>query len=231
MFKQSILLCISFICLASTSIVQAEPKNILLEYDVTRNGKPFAKVKEQYKQDGKSYQIESVTKGIGFYALFGERKMLSKGEVTNEGLKPEHFELTQSDNPNKNLLAEFDWTKKSLVMLVKGETKSEQLSAGTQDLASYAYQFMFVPPKSDGISVTLTTGKKLNQYTYKTSAQGQSITLSGVDYKTTLIESSSDKGKKSIWLSESNYYLPVRYQLHDENGELLEQSLTKIQMD
>lgn len=90
MFKQN--QWIIFFCLALYgAIAQAAPKSIQLEYDLKRDGKLFAKVVENYSQVGDQYKIESVTKGVGVYALLGERKLSSNGSVTKDGLKPKHF--------------------------------------------------------------------------------------------------------------------------------------------
>jgi Protein of unknown function (DUF3108) len=217
----------------SANLAFAQPKNIQLEYEVTRDGKPFAKVKESFTQDGKQYKIESTTKGIGFYALFGERKLSSVGELTSAGLVPSHFELHQGDSARKSLITDFDWANNTLNMQVKGKTKTATLEKGTQDLASYAYQFMFTPPLKDEVNVALTTGKKLNQYQYKVSERGVVLNAANVQYKTTHLVSTKaeDESKKQLWLAEDQHYLLVRYRQLDENGATLEQTLTKIHVE
>ena len=228
---------IIFLCFLNVSLCQASPENthpklIQLEYEVTQNGKPFATVKENFTQDGKQYKIESITKGLGIYALFGERKLTSTGEVTAQGLKPMHFELHQGDSGRKTLIADFDWPKSTLNMQVKGEIKSAVLEKNTQDLASYAYQFMFTPPLKDQVNVTLTTGKKLNQYQYK-AEHGVMLDAANMQYKTTHLVSTKaeDESKKQLWLAEEQHYLLVRYRQLDENGATLEQTLTKIHVE
>lgn len=217
---------------------EALPKHIQANYEVTKNGQPFATVKEQYIVTGNTYKVESITKGIGVYALFGERKLTSAGEVTSQGLKPNHFELQQGDNPKKTLTADFDWPKNTLHMLIKGKVKDAALTAGTQDLASYAYQFMFLPaPIKDTITVNLTTGKKLNQYRYKINAGEvvESASEPKVAYKTLrLVPLEQDKSQtetKELWLSVEHHYVPVRILLVDDNGQKLEQTLTELHVD
>ena len=132
------------------------PKHIQTHYVVTKDGLAFANVHEDYVVTGNSYKVESITKGIGVYALLGVRKLTSTGKVTSLGLKPMHFELHQGNNPNKALFTDFDWTNNTLRMKVKGESREAKLSAGTQDLASYAYQFMFLPrPLKEDITICL----------------------------------------------------------------------------
>jgi hypothetical protein len=211
----------------------AYPKNIQLEYDVTRNGKLFAKVKETFTQNGKSYKIKSVTKGIGVYALMGERVLTSTGALTKEGLKPNHFELHQGTSAKKTLIVDFNWAKNTLNMQVKGENRTETLEKGTQDLASYLYQFMFSPPAKDEVKVTMTTGKKLHTYQYKVMARGLKLNAAKASYKTVHISNEAAAGddKKQLWLAQDQYYLPVRYKLTDEDGDNFEQTLTKIHVE
>ncbi len=237
MFKQSqwiIFFCLTFY----GAMAQALPKNIQLEYELKRDGKLFANVIENFSQDGSQYKIESVTKGVGVYALLGERKLLSTGTVTKEGLKPKHFELHQGDSKKKSLINDFDWPKKTLSMQVKGETRTEALKNGTQDLLSYAYQFMFAQPTvahvgQRTINVTLTTGKKLNQYQYKIMARGLRLNAADRSFKTIHISNTPVAGedKKQLWLAEDQFYLPVQYNLTDENGANFEQTLTSIHVE
>ena len=222
-----------FLCLLNASVVFALPKSVQLEYDVARDGKLFAHVKESFTQNGKQYRIQSITKGIGIYALLGERKLTSTGVVTKAGLKPNHFELHQGKNDNKTLIADFDWAKNTLSMQKKDEKQTEKLSAGTQDLASYAYQFMFNPPLKDDITVTMTTGKKLNVYQYKVLARDTNLNLAKTNYKTLQLSNQAAAGqdKKQLWLAQDQFYLPVRYQLTDDDGDSYEQTLTKIHVE
>ncbi|HSI43207.1 MAG TPA: DUF3108 domain-containing protein [Methylotenera sp.] len=209
------------------------PKLIQANYEVTKNGQPFAKMKEQFTVTGNTYKIESISKGVGVYALFGERKLTSTGEITADGLKPMHFELHQGDNAKKSLFTDFDWPNKTLQMKVKNNIKEAGLVPGVQDLASYPYQFMFMPNAlKDAVTVTLTTGKKLNQYPYKISNGQETIESAGVQYKTLhLVPAESQTETKELWLGIEQHFLPVRIMLVDENGEKLEQTLTELHVE
>lgn len=221
------------IFLFGTNLAFAVPKKIQLEYDVMREGKLFAKVVEQFSQNGKQYHIKSVTKGIGVYALMGERVLTSTGNVTKMGLKPAHFESHQGNSAKKTLIADFDWAKSQLNMQVKGATRTAKLQQGTQDLASYAYQFMFNPPTKAEVKVAVTTGKRLNQYLYKVLARGTPLDAANKSFKTLHISNQASAGedKKQLWLAEDQFYLPVRYSLTDEDGNNFEQTLTKIHVE
>lgn len=239
-----VLLCMSAVATAAPQEISVQPasakliqpKLIQAHYEVTKNGQPFAKVHEQFSVTGNAYKIESITKGIGVYALFGERKLISTGELTSQGLKPNHFELHQGDNPKKALFADFDWAKSTLHMLVKGNAKDANLPAGSQDLASYAYQFMFLPaPLKEAVNMSLTTGRKLNQYQYKINAEQEEVDAGGTRYKTLhLVELEQSKPQtegKELWLAAEHHYLPVRILMIDENGAKIEQTLTELHVD
>ena len=210
----------------------ALPKRIQAIYVVSKDGKAFANVREQFVITGKTYQLESVTKGIGVYALLGERKLISTGKVTSKGLQPRHFELHQGDNPKKALFADFDWSKNTLRMVVKGEPREAKLSSGTQDLASFAYQFMFLPrPIKNDLTVKLTTGKKLNEYSYKVKPALELLNVEGGQYKTLHLVSTDQTEGKELWLATEKNYLLVRFLMVDEDGAKLEQTLTELHVE
>lgn len=121
-------------------------------------------------------------------------------------------------------------------MTVKGEVKDEPLSLATQDLASYAYQFMFLPKLlKNKLLLTMSTGKRLNQYTYQISYTQELLTIAGAPCKTlhlAQIEQSTQKtDTKELWLSVEQYYLPVRLLMVDDHGQKLEQTLTELHVE
>lgn len=239
MLSQIRVLCILFLLVTSSGFAAQQgglPKRIQANYIVSKNGMPFAKVREQYVVTGNNYKVESTTKGIGIYALLGVRKLTSTGKVTSQGLKPAHFELHQGSNPNKALFTDFDWSNNTLRMLGKGEPQLVRLTAGTQDLANFAYQFMFLPrPFKDDITVTLTTGKKLNQYQYKIKPELELLNVAGGQYKTVhLVPANQNNDKietKELWLATEQNFILVRFLMLDEDGAKLEQTLTELHVD
>ena len=222
--------------LATAALAAELPTRVNASYVVAKDGQEIATVTERYEVKGDHYQVESTTKGIGIYALMGVRKLTSTGKVTAQGLKPDHFELHQSNSAKKTLSADFDWTKDTLTMNVKGINREVALSQGTQDLASYAYQFMFLPrPPKDHLTVILTTGKKLNTYEYQNNEPHGTLTVDGKSYKTVhLVPSNQPEGQvetKEMWLAANQQYLLVRFIMVNEDGEKLEQTLTELHVE
>lgn len=235
--------CLLISQLMYAAVAMAAPKALSLVYAVTRNGQPFATVTESYSQENGRYRIESVTKGVGVYVLLGERKLTSEGDVTGDGLKPSRFELHQGDNEKKSLFADFDWAANTLTMKIKGKPTTVPLEKGTQDLISFAYQFMFAQPQGDALVLPVTTGKKLRIYNYTVVERDASLELPAGKFKTLhLIKASKDdpekladkqsaNDEKELWLGAEAYSLPVRIVMYDENGAKIEQSLTSLHVE
>ena len=225
------LLFILWLCIASQAWAEP-PQKITAVYAATRNGQPFATVTETFTQQNKHYQVESVTSGIGVYALFGKRKLSSNGEVTADGLRPVHFE--QSQGSKLVASAEFDWANNKLAMTVKGKTSTSPLEPGTLDLVSYAYQFAFKPPAGDELAITITTGKKLRTYHYKVASHDEPLETSAGTIKTThLVNTSKDDNgeEKSLWLSQDQHFIPAKIVMSDDTGAKIEQVLTSLSIE
>ena len=210
----------------------AAPKSVSLSYQLLRNDKVVGQINESYQQQGNQYKIQSVTEGIGLLALAGKRVLSSQGVVTADGLQPLHFELHLGDNERKTLITDFDWGKAEVSMKVKGNTITQPLAKGTQDLASYAYQWMFAPPVSDTVAVALSTGKKLREYQFQVIERDVIVVLANQQYQTLTLSNTSESGEERlISVSTQHAYLPVRVLIRDENGTVTEQVLTNIRIE
>ena len=215
-----------------SSMVLAAPNKVSLVYEVTRKGQPFATVTETFTQSNGQYKIESLTKGIGVYALLGVRKMVSEGNVTALGLQPTRFELQQGDQAKKTVLAEFDWINNTVTQHAKGKQKIEPLIPQTQDLASFMYQWMFVPPESDKVEVALTTGKKMRQYRYQVAAKDAVINTAAGEFTTIQLENpEQSEENKTFWLAKNKQYIVIKMRMLDENGVQVEQVLKQLHVD
>jgi hypothetical protein len=222
------------ICLlvVGQSVAMAAPKSLTVTYEATRNGQLFANVTETYTQNNGKYRIESETKGVGVYALFGVRRLLSEGEVNASGLKPLHFESHQGDNAKRSLFADFDWAGNTLNMKVKGKPSTVTLEAGAQDISSLIYQFMFVQPKGETFKLPVTTGKKLKVYEYRVAGRGVPVSVPAGNYKTIHLQDAgadADEDSKELWLGGAeSYFLPVKLVMRDDKGAVIEQVLTSL---
>ncbi len=216
---------VAWIFLWSAALAQAAPQQVTVVYQAARKGQPFATVTETFRQQGGRYQIESVTEGIGAYALLGKRVLKSSGEVTAQGLRPLQFQQTQGGG--RTVRADFDWQAGTLTMQYKGKTRTEPLQPGTQDVLSYAYQFMFQPPRGETVVLPVTTGRRLREYRYLVSGRDVQVETPAGKYRTVhLTEAAADEDSKEFWLGSQQHHIPVRILMRDENGTVIEQTLT-----
>jgi hypothetical protein len=216
--------------ISAASIAQAAPKKVSMTYDLKRNGLLFANVTENFSQDGKEYTIKSVTKGIGIYALLGERTLMSHGYVTKQGLKPLHFESLQSKKASKALINDFDWKNQILRMQIKGELKQEKLESGTQDLLSVMYQFMFKPPQGKVVKLPVTIGKKLRVQEYDIKQPAIELQTDAGKFKVITLVDVDKSDEKKIYLASDRQYIPVKIEMRDDDATL-EQILTKVTIE
>ncbi len=218
--------------LVSSLALAAPPQKVTAVYEATRDGKPFATVTETYQQEGSRYKLQSLTKGIGVYALFGVRKLTSEGEVTADGLKPARFEQQQGDK--KPIAATFDWDAKKLSLIGKKQTTVVDLETGTQDLASFGYQFMFHTPSGDDFTLPVTTGKKLRSYPYRVVSRDEPLdgVLGGLKtmHLANVVKAEGDD-EKELWLARDKHYLPAKIVFRDDNGAKIEQVLTSLSIE
>lgn len=218
------------LCMMTINVAIAAPKKVTLEYELERDGQLFANVTEHFTQDGQEYKIESVTQGIGIYALLGKRELKSNGIVTKQGLKPLHFESLQSNSAKRTLINDFDWENHLLNMQVKGRQREEALQEGTQDLLSIMYQFMFKPPTQPVFAIPLTIGKKLSVTDFAVTTKAQALkTKAGGFNVVTLTERNTDE-PKIIYLAKGRHYLPVKVVMYDD-GAKFEQNLIKLTIE
>lgn len=218
------------VLVGTVQLAYAAPKSVKLTYEVKRNGQQFGNVTETYTQNGKQYTLQSVTKGSGVYALLGERKLLSQGDVTKYGLRPKHFELLQSSNAKKTLINDFDWKARMLNMQVKGKAEQVALLPGTQDLLSVMYQFMFKPPAVGQIKLPITTGKRLKTHQYQVSVQSTKLATPAGEFKVLELTETDDADAKKIYLATEKYALPVKIVVQDD-GATIEQLLTQMTIE
>jgi len=225
-----------FLFIFNTLVFSKELPNILeLKYELTQNGELLGTVIEKFTSDetGK-YHIESVTKGIGLYALFGDRVVISEGNISPEGLKPKHLEVHQGNNQSKGAIVDFDWENQILITRYKGAETKENIENKTQDLISYLYQLNFENYDASIIEFAAATGKKYKKYQFKIVDKKVMLSLGDINFETIFMQSIAEKDGKpetQIWLNNKSYKLPIRIRYQEKNGSTLEQNLVQANID
>ena len=215
-------------------------KYVEMEFDVRTeieakvDASPAGKAKTIYQllPNGERYQLKSLIQAKGLLALFmPDLSQTSEGFVLSTGLQPRHYVYSFGDKKNKTYSADFDWESRVLTLhSAKGDQK-RALPDNTQDLLSFMYQFMFVPPLQ-AMELTITNGKKLAVYGY--GFEGEEIIPSKIGSLSTIhIMRRSDDGdeKTELWLALDYQYVPVKIRKTEKDGKVYELLVTSLKTE
>lgn len=219
---------------ATAGIIEGVEAYIEMDFDVTRGNKGKAgQAHISYKQhaDG-SYTLVSKTEATGLLSLFysGELIQKSEGVVTEAGLRPSKFLYEMTSKEDKNRQASFDWTSRKVELQTSKRTTTANLPDGAQDLLSFMYQFIFVPPL-ERMELPITNGKKMAVYTYAFEGEEELITQMGNIRTMHIARAGKDDEKIDLWLAVDYRYMPVKIRKTEEDGSVIEQTITKLATD
>ena len=202
------------------------------EFDVRTkiDGETEGKAKITFNlKGGAQYQLNSLIEPKGLAALIiSNLVQTSEGQLTKNGLQPLTYLYQYGDKADKTYKATFDWPAKKVNLMTAKSTKTEAIADGTQDLLSFMYQFMYVPPLQH-MQISIATGKKLATYDYSFEGEENIITALG-EVKTIHIfhEGVETEEKTELWLALDYQYVPVKIRKTEKNGKVYELVATRI---
>ncbi len=226
-------LVILLLCGIAPALFAAPPARIEASYDVTTKGVKIAEITEKFTRNGDHYRIESVTKPVGLLALFKPDTIyvVSEGDITKQGLRPQNFSYKRSQDTVKNTEAKFDWQQSTLMLNDRYGQRFEPLPSDAQDRLSVQYQFRYIPFLRERKEVTMhiTNGSKIDTRQYLVrSKEMLTVPLGTLE---TLYLATPPEGtawKTEIWLSVENGNFPCKITLTEDSGEKLSQVLTAL---
>src|SRR5450830_372369 len=213
-----------------------KPKNSFLEmeYEVFRGigGMKIGITQLSFKSDADgNYQLRSETEAKGLAALILSDNLVqvSVGKLTDRGLQPAEFSY---EFAHKSRQAKFDWQSALLTQQSNQEQTTVPLPAGTQDILSFMFQFMFVPPLKE-MELNITNGRKLNHYSYAFEGEETINSKLGDIRALHISRTGQADAKDDLWLaldklSTDTEYLPIKIRKTEKDGSVIEQILTRI---
>jgi hypothetical protein len=214
----------------------AAPRAVTATYDVFMSGARIAVISERFEAADGSYRIVSDSKPIGLAALIQRQpiRLVSTGEVTRRGLRPQHFEGSgRNSGARGDVAAEFDWPAERLALKFDGRTETVALPPGTQDRLSIMYQFMYLAPANvTQVQFAMTNGRKVDRYRYTVTA-GVEIETGLGKLSTLHLVKQQDPGDTGaeIWLSPRHGFVPVKVLIVEKDGIRYEQVITKLDVE
>jgi hypothetical protein len=220
---------------ASATVPEEEPtpqvpSQVNIEYQVLRGGSVYGVEHHRFEihPDG-TYVLTSLAEAKGLLSLaLSDLVQRSEGQVTPHGLRPQHYLYQYGKNPDKAQKATFDWEGKTLLMEVGAKKQNVELQEGVQDLMSFMYQFMFVPPLQE-MQLAITNGKKLKVYNYAFEGEETLDTRMGAIRTWRIGKNNSDGDEKTeLWLAADDHYLPVKISKTEKDGTVTERVATSL---
>ena len=190
--------------------------------------KGFAKITHEVV-DGHLYNLNFVIEPKGVFALFVSNLVqTSKGILTNSGLQPNTYSYQYGDKTEKTRTAQFDWVNKKLELITAKGSKIEELPEDTQDLLSFMYQFMYVPPLNR-MQINIANGKKLTLYGYAFEGE-EDLSLPSGEFRTNhIVHTGNDADEKTeLWLAIDYQHIPVKIVKTEKEGRYYEFIATRI---
>ena len=202
-----------------------------LHFSVSRGEGGFVvgRAQHRWQHDGQRYTLESVTETIGLAALIHPSRVVwrSRGHVSSQGLRPEHFVVEK--NGREMDIADLDWTQMQLRL--SGRNQRElPLQPMTQDLLSMFYQLAHQLPEilRNREVLPVTNGRKLERYQFQLLGQ-EALQLKPVGKVMTVhVRVQAVEQLIDIWLAPTLAGLPVRIRYADGKGESFDQLLDEL---
>jgi hypothetical protein len=160
--------------------------------------------------------------------LYPNLVQTSEGKITEFGLQPSTYRYQFGNKDDKTYEAQFNWSDKLVVMKTSKGEKLADIADNVQDLLSFMYQFMYVPPLSN-MQIHLTNGKKLAVYDYAFDGE-ETLSLKWGEVKTYhIMHAKTDSDDKTeLWLASEYQFVPVKIRKTEQNGTVIEQVATSI---
>ncbi|WP_029147414.1 DUF3108 domain-containing protein [Methylophilus sp. 5] len=192
--------------------------------------RPAGSASIDYVQDSPGhYTLRWLVEGRGLLKLlYPSLEQQSTGEVGPGGLKPHFYRYAFGSRASKTYAATFDWeTNVISLQTSKGEQRRD-LRVNTQDILSFMYQFMFVPPLQE-MHVTLTNGRRVGEYEYTFEGEDSLVVADQTIQTVHIVHTRGDTDEKvELWLASDYRYVPVKIKKLEKNGMVIEQVATRL---
>jgi len=192
--------------------------------------RPAGSASIDYAQDSPGhYTLRWLVEGRGLLKLlYPSLEQQSTGEVGPGGLKPHVYRYAFGSRASKTYEATFDWETNVITLKTAKGEQQRDLRVNTQDILSFMYQFMFVPPLQE-MHVMLTNGRRVGEYEYSFEGEDSLVIDDRTIQTVHIVHTRGDTDEKvELWLASDYRYVPVKIKKLEKNGMVIEQVATKL---
>lgn len=184
---------------------------------------PVGRTVQTWEFDGTQYTLGSQSESTGLIEMFRPHRYhyLSKGTVSDQGLRPERFLASvKRGSRSEESLAVFNWEQGEVRLGRIPQQTSVTLPAGSQDLISFMYQLALLPPAPGRITLPFTRGRQLETTSFDVLPAETIDTPLGRLRAVPVIQV-RENGRESlaVWLATEYRNLPIRIRFFNRDGE------------
>lgn len=196
---------------------------------------PVGRTVQTWEFDGAQYTLGSQSESTGLIEMLRPHRYhyLSKGTVSDQGLRPERFVASvKRGSRSEESLAVFNWGEGQVRLGRMPQQDTVALPAGSQDIISFMYQLALVPPEPGRITMPFTRGRQLEITSFDVLPAETIDTPLGRLRAVPVIQT-RESGHESlaVWLATDYRNLPIRIRFFNRDGELSgEQLVNAIQV-
>lgn len=184
----------------------------------------IGRASQTWEVENNDYILASDAETGGLVDFFRPQRLhsISRGKVTPDGLKPDSFLTSRTRRGRTDAArARFDWEAGSLTYGDAREAKKAPLAPGAQDLMSFIFQFVLLPPQPGRYQLPIATGSRFEVYSFEIRPEEPLDTPIGTVRALPIrqLQRSGSEGLE-LWLAAEYRYLPVRIRHYDREGNL-----------
>lgn len=190
------------------------PTGFTVRYAVQGNegGMVFGRLDHIWQRSDARYSLYAVAQASGLLSLIyaGLLTQTSYGEITAEGLKPEHYWLQRG---RRQMQVKFDWAAMRADL---GERYPPlELKPGSQDLLSVIYQLALFPRRADELPVL--DGKSIKYYRLQDlGSETVEVPLGTFHARHLQVSDREGRERIDVWLRDAPPHLPLK--IHMQGG-------------
>ena len=199
------------------------PKHAQLRFSVQYADGSFkvGEVIHQLESKDGQYTLRAEIQTTGVASIFTNYQLsqTSTGTVTGQGLRPQHYQETKTDSRGtQTATASFDWAAQKIHF---SDGSESPLPDQTQDVLSLPYQLSQFSLDLENLPISLSNGRKLNQYFIAIDAEKIISTPMG-ELRTIPLRKvrSTNEDGLIIWLALEYRLLPVKMLYLDKAGKI-----------
>ena len=204
-----------------------------MRFDVHYGAQGFkvGEARHDWKIGRQDYAMRLSLEARGLASLFGlQYEQRSSGTVGPAGLQPDVFSVDQ--RRRKRDSAHFDWVAGRVsIRREDKERRNEAIASGDQDVLSLWHQVRRFARSAQPVELNVITGKSIKRASLKALGR-EMLKLPIGEVETLRMQAQAAGGELDIdiWLSLQHDLLPVRIRITDDEGGVLDQRASMIDL-